>query len=659
MSYIRANKQRPVLDTILTKADEYRTLKNHDTKDEASLDLHVLDRHPMQPAWPAMHPAIEKSRAGDENPPYEKMKPLMENIDAARHRLFRELARAVDQDERIARRVADETLARERHALNWIMGETRRRADFFKKVYAITVDRETRGREARRRDQLLYDFVRERALHHAIRWKEETQRKTIEGFETRKENWHWRLDDLWAPSSTGGVVKIWGVGEELEAALADIGWEKRAEATQMAWSWRKDNLYIKLANGALRRSDLGSGGLLESVTAQREAPLRALRTQDAEDWHNTNFRILTPNDGLIEAQKQGGMPEAMQAARAWPEKYEVTEGYDRWRQSGRFFQTPNGGMARLAEVGQAMERASAAMEHPKKRARTEQHYTWRRDTLFGPTPNGGWARLKEVGQSLEEVSGDRSEIVRDRITESLADRRFSHRFARTPNGGFAQLKYVGHMLEAVTGEYTAEARAEATENHAVRRFNHLFAETPNGGFAPLPGHGRSLEDVGADFRQGVANEQTDWLDVRRFSERYVRTPNGGYARLAEVGNHMEEVNGDFRSDNAAEQTQHFREVRYSDLYTTTPNDVIRRLPGIGTPMVEAMEDAQLRSEAGLPKVSPSSTARTAGLKAFENQLAALDKQESQLAGHTAKLPEQPKAPEPEPKIRPKADPKVG
>ena len=119
-------------------------------RDKTSLLVPILERVPMQPAYPAMHPAMEELKKD----PTRRGRDFLDNMlqtDAAFQRWAAEHAIARNTEDREFARWLVARLENEKHALKWVFEEDKRRLTFFQKaswLRAINVSRAASSRVA-------------------------------------------------------------------------------------------------------------------------------------------------------------------------------------------------------------------------------------------------------------------------------------------------------------------------------------------------------------------------------------------------------------------------------------------------------------------------------------------------------------------------------
>jgi len=613
-------------DFHVLRPDEFMINPNHGSPRESSMVHDILERFPFQPASPSYPQALkENARLATARRGRAEMK--MSDGAFWRMELHQAIRQSTERRIDIRRRLDIE--AELRHETAEVAGEEHRRNVFFQRVFEIATKRHLRHRRVKQLELALLDFINSKGSKHHVRELQETQMLIRHGFARHAKYLAWRLDNLYLPTATHGLVKAKNHGQLLEAVVGRVLADLRQIVTQHHHAWRVDNQYAALPSGTIVHVRHHPGMPLEQVTAQvytqqmrqqmakshlwhdgihlvetanhglahshlggrmpeaatavlNEPKLQEHARKDLE-WHLTHLLLTLPNGGFIATTTHvlGQTPEKITGDIGWTARKAVAHRHQEWRLGNLYQATPNGGMVPLAHHGKAAEHVSAEAALPKKNAATKHTDDWHANHMFAATANAGFAPLKGRGRSEEGVMAKIADKPKHAATAGFNDWHASHQFGRTPNAGLAPLKGHGHPIEGVMAEIAEKPKQEAIAGFRSWHASHQFGRTSNAGYAPLKGHGHSIEGMAAQVTDKPKHEITAGFKNWHATHQYQHTANHGYAPLKDSGRILEQVSGDFTKASKDLITQRFLARRLGNLYVPTENGNWRKLDHVG------------------------------------------------------------------------------
>jgi len=280
---------QPATEYRLVEPRDMLANKNAGKVDDWSLLVDMQRRLPVLPELRPYPPELTHSLLLEG---LRKSRGQLAVTDNAFWQLQLQLARAEAEEKATQVRRQEDIQADAEAAKGPVENELRRRQAFFRAAYEILVTNDKATAKARKLEFLYNNMVRGHRFKEARAWRDETLRLIDSGFQRDSRFWAWRLDNLWARSPNGGLVKLKGHGALHEAVSADIEYDHRRHVTAQNHQWHMDNLYVTQPNGALRPAHSMTGKPREVVEAQKSLTDRRLTSDENVRIDNNQFDIL-------------------------------------------------------------------------------------------------------------------------------------------------------------------------------------------------------------------------------------------------------------------------------------------------------------------------------------------------------------------------------
>lgn len=454
-------------DFSLRKPESFKTNLTEVKGSPQNLIESIEDRFPWQPPFPVQHPALKNLR--------DYLKLLIAE-SPAEFLQTDEIFHRKSHDQAVKKDILQRWWARWLHekrvaftvAEEMIYKEILRLEERFAKSKAIAEERSQR--QFLERIKVLERFVRSRDFRWKIQveWAENRTELIKQGFIEAERIWDWRQANLFTLSDTGLVARLPFQGRPLENVLGELHHKKILANLEETHIWRFDTKYTTLPNGGVTQIKNGGGQTKEHVDDLIKRPIVDKRTDGFRVWHQSGFKIESPNHVPMTAPNlQGHSPELISAEIQKPTIDQRVEGHQNYHKSGKMISLPNQSMTKSPESGQPIEVVTAETYWPKRSEATTLAKDWGESLKFTVMTNGSYGRLATVGDAKEKVIGDLGEKINLRQKNYFEKEFIQSDYATTPNGGYSPLMNSGNKIEVVSGDQATNLAQQRSRNHLL------------------------------------------------------------------------------------------------------------------------------------------------------------------------------------------------